>query len=334
MFTAWHAVRTLAYMTNIMPNTPMPAVSPIAIAIVVYDGAQMSAVLGLEDLFIIANRHAARNGLSALRVVTLDVCDLTADPATVYAAVIMPPNLSGARGGADKPITGFLQDQHRQGCTICSACAGVFWLGEAGLIDGRPVTTHWALEAEFQARFPQSDLRADQILIDDNDIVTAGGMMAWVDLGLFLVERHLGIHSLSYTARQLLVDPRGRQQSNYRTFRPELAHGDPSILRLQHWMEAHFADDLSVRNLAKYALFSERTFVRRFTAATGISPNRYVQALRVEKARAMLEQTRRTVQDIGWSVGYQDIAAFGRVFKSLTDTSPVDYRKRFGVRTS
>lgn len=317
-------------MTNYMPNTP----KPVSVAIVAYNGAQMSAVLGLEDLFIIANRYTAQIGRAELRVVRIEPDDPQPDTVETFTAIVLPPNLSGARGNSGDLIADFMRQQHRRGSTICSACAGVFWLGEAGLIDGRQVTTHWALEAEFLARFPQSKLATDQILIDDNDIVTAGGMMAWVDLGLFLVERFLGIEALTFTARQLLVDPRGRQQSNYRTFRPQLAHGDQTILRLQHWMEGSFGEDLSVRVLAQHARLSERTFIRKFKAATGLPPNRYVQALRVEKARALLEQTRRAVQDIGWSVGYQDISAFGRVFKSVTDTSPAEYRNRFGIRST
>lgn len=317
-------------MTKNVQNTP----TPVSVAIVAYDGAQMSAVLGLEDLFEIANRYVTQQGGTVLRIVKIGSAPLHLGVDGVHSAIVLPPNLSGARGGADDRIADYIQHQHARGCTICSACAGVFWLGEAGLLDGRAVTTHWALETEFLARFPQSNLASDQILIDDNDIVTAGGMMAWVDLGLFLVERFLGIDALTFTARQLLVDPRGRQQSNYRTFRPQLAHGDQTILRLQHWMEGSFGEDLSVRVLAQHARLSERTFIRKFKAATGLPPNRYVQALRVEKARALLEQTRRTVQDIGWSVGYQDISAFGRVFKSVTDTSPAEYRNRFGIRSS
>lgn len=312
---------------------PKHRLDPLPIAVVAYDGAQMSAVMGLEDLFMIASRYVAQEGQDELQVVRIDTDDLQPDAnETSYAAVILPPNLSGARGSADEPIADFIRNQHARGSSICSACAGVFWLGEAGLIDGRSVTTHWALEAEFLARFPRSNLATDQILIDDNDIVTAGGMMAWVDLGLFLVERYLGVGALTFTARQMLSDPRGRKQSNYRTFRPQLAHGDQSILRLQHWMEENYGENLTVRALSINAQLSERTFIRRFKSATGLPPNRYVQALRIEKARALLEQTRRTVQDIGWSVGYQDISAFGRVFKSVTDTSPADYRNRFGVR--
>ncbi|SFI52425.1 GlxA family transcriptional regulator [Jannaschia pohangensis] len=311
-------------MTNHLQNLPNASVS---IAILAYEGVQMSAVLGLEDLFLIANRHAARTGSVLLRVETLAADQLRG----TFAVVIVPPNLSGARGDGDAQVHAFLRAEHRAGATICSACAGIFWLAGAGLLRGREVTTHWALEAEFAARCPEAALQTDRILIDDDDIVTAGGMMAWIDLGLFVVERFGGPEAMTFVARHLLVDPRGRQQSNYRTFRPAVAHDDAAVLTLQHWMEGHVDADLSVRALALRAGCSERTFIRRFKAATGLPPNRYVQTLRIETARSLLEQSGRTIQDIGWSVGYQDISAFGRVFKSVTGTTPGDYRTRFGL---
>lgn len=294
----------------------------------------MSAALGLEDLFIIANRYAVQQGDTALSVQVRRSATLQAGPPQTYSAIILPPNLSGARGVSDTQVIQFIKTQHQRGSTICSACAGVFWLGEAGLIAGKPVTTHWALAPEFQARFPCSILRSDQILVDSHDIVTAGGMMAWVDLGLFLVERFLGRDALTFTARQLLVDPRGRQQSNYRTFRPRLGHQDQAILDLQRWIADNPTADLSIKGLAQRTNHTERTFIRKFKAATGLPPNTYVQHSRIEKARSLLEQTREPVQNIGWAVGYQDISAFGRVFKAVTGTSPGDYRNRFGVQNT
>ncbi len=303
-------------------------VRPSSIGIVAYDGVQMSAVLGLEDVFIIANRHDLVSDKPKLSVEKLGPDSL---PDGLFDAVILPPNLSGARGAQDTGTHSFLTKQHAQGSTICSACAGVFWLGHAGLLSGRTVTTHWALEQEFTRSFPDSHLQSEHLLIDDGDIVTAGGMMAWVDLGLFLVDRHLGPEVASHTARNLLVDLRGREQRNYRSFRPDLAHGYPAILRLQHWMEGNCNSDLSIPVLAHQSGYSERTFLRKFKAATGLLPNTYIQELRVEKARGMLEHTRNSVSQIGWDVGYQDVSAFGRVFKSITGLTPGDYRNRFSV---
>ncbi len=134
----------------------------------------------------------------------------------------------------------------------------------------------------------------------------------------------------SAAARHLLVDPSGREQRNYRSFRPILTHGDDAILKVQHWLESNIGEQIGVKHLAKYAGVSERTFLRRFKLATNQTPNSYVQNLRVEKARGLLERTKKTISEIGWMVGYQDNSAFSRVFKTTTGLNAGEYRKRFG----
>jgi transcriptional regulator GlxA family with amidase domain len=301
-----------------------------SLAIIAYDGVQEAAVLGLADLLDAANMISRRQNGVVIDVQTVRPGELP--PASVvHDAVILPPNRSGARGAADRDLHAWLRERHGAGALTASVCAGLFWLGHAGLLGSRPVTTHWALEDEVRATFPEADLQPEHLLIDDNDIVTAGGMMAWVDLGLFFVERWQGVDVLTSTARHLLIDPGKREQRNYRSFRPNLNHGDETILALQLWMEGHVRDDLSADALAGRTRLSGRTFLRRFKAATGSSPNAYVQALRVEKARGLLERTRDPVSAVGWAVGYQDISAFGRVFRSITGLTAVEYRSRFSV---
>ncbi|MEM5472187.1 helix-turn-helix domain-containing protein [Hoeflea sp. AS60] len=301
-----------------------------SLAIVAYEGVQEAAVLGLADLLDTANIISRRqNGVvidvHTIRPGALPPLSLPLD------AMILPPNRSGARGATDHELHAWIRERHGAGTLTASVCAGLFWLGHAGLLASRPVTTHWALEDEVRATFPDADLQPEHLLIDDNDIVTAGGMMAWVDLGLFFVERWQGIDVLTSTGRDLLVDPGKREQRNYRSFRPNLNHGDETILALQLWMEGQVRNDLSADSLAERARLSGRTFLRRFKAATGSSPNAYVQALRVEKARGLLERTRDPVSAVGWAVGYQDISAFGRVFRSITGLTAVEYRSRFSV---
>ncbi len=303
--------------------------SSIPIAILVYPDAQMSAVLGLEDLFLIANRLTAP-GDQRFEVSRLDSADLIGEPAP-YAAVILPPSLGRNRGEAALPVHDWLRAQHRRGAVMCSVCAGAFWLGHAGLLSGRPATTHWALAGEFRAAFPDIRLDEGQLLIDDHDIVTAGGLMAWLDLGLFLVQRWLGPQAVSKTARQLLIDPAGREQRNYRSFRPVLTHGDQAVLKLQHWLEGAAETEITVRDMAARGHMSERSLLRRFKAATGLTPKVYLQNLRIEKARGLLERSRVPVAEIGWAVGYRDPSAFSRVFRAITGLTAGDYRRRFGV---
>lgn len=303
----------------------------VSVAIVAYPGVQMSAVLGLTDLFTIANSYACEDGVAQLSVRDVTEHEVS-DPASgLFDAIVLPPTLDHAGRSNPSAFHAWLRAQHGAGALMCSACAGLFWLGDSGLLEGRAVTTHWTHEDEFRASFPDAQLNLDYLLIDDNDIVTVGGLMAWLDLGLFIVKRWLGPQVAAATERHLLIDPGGRVQHSYRNFRPPLAHGDEAILTLQHWLEGHVSEDITVQGMAERARLSRRTFLRRFKAATGYTPTAYVRNLRVEKARGLLERTLLPVSEIGWNVGYRDASAFARVFRASTDLTAGAYRNRFGV---
>ncbi|MEM7068913.1 MAG: helix-turn-helix domain-containing protein [Pseudomonadota bacterium] len=305
-----------------MPNTPK-------IAIIAYEGAQKSALYGLSEMFDLANRAVSEN-------IDLKICSEIVSPDSIEEfetlnAIILPPNLSGARGANDKELHLWIRKQHDQGAVVCSACAGSYWLGNAGILDGRPATTHWALEADFKKNFPKVLLNAEHILMDDGDIVTAGGVMAWTDLGIHLIGRWLGPSVVSRVCREMLIDPTGRQQRNYRSFYPDKNHNDQVIRSLQTWMESNVNEDLSLQILADQSGLSTRTLQRRFSACTGYSINQYVQELRVEKAKGLLELTNLPVSEICWRVGYQDVSAFNRLFNSISGLSAGGYRRRFKI---
>lgn len=310
--------------------TSHPAAADIAI--VSYPGSLTSAVLGLADLFTMANRNLPE-GAGALRVREVSAAPLAdtlpAQDGGRPDIVVLPPNLSGARGDDAPVLLDWLAAQHRSGSVMCSACAGAFWLGYSGLLEGRTATTHWALEEEFRNAFPSVTLLSERILVDENDIVTAGGVMAWIDLGLYVVQRWLGPQIMSATARQLLVDPSGREQRNYRSFRPRLDHGDRTVLGVQHWLEQQARAPVTVVEMAERACLSGRTFLRRFKAATGLAPLEYLQNLRIEHARGMLEGSTMPVAEIAWQVGYGDVSAFTRIFRTTTGLTPGEYRRRF-----
>lgn len=304
--------------------------NPISIAILAYPGAQMSAVLGLCDLISIANRYGTKYSATELGVVQISTQEI--DKTKPHDAIIVPPSLSQTRGENEKDVHDWLRSQHAAGALMCSVCAGAFWLGHSGLLNGRPVTTHWALEDEFSSKFPDTQLVTEHLLIDDNDIVTAGGLMAWLDLGLFLVNRWLGPQIVSDTARHMLIDPGGREQRNYRSFNLPLAHGDRGILKIQHWLESNLETEITIKVMAERAQLSVRTFLRRFKTATGYTPNAYIQSLRIEKARGLLERTKLSVNEICWKVGYSDPSAFSRLFRSTIGLTAGEYRNRFKVR--
>ena len=305
-----------------MPDT-------IDIGLLEYPGAQEAALLGLADLFEIASQPDRPN----LRVTRWRADGdhlVSAEPIGAPSVVIIP---SGKRGPvtADlaRPFGSGLRRLHDAGTTLASVCVGAFILGEAGLLDRRTATTHWGAAEEFRTRFPAVNLDVDRLIIDDGDIITAGGMMAWTDLGLKLVDRYLGPAAMMETAGTLLVDPPGREQCYYSTFVPRLNHGDAAVLGVQHWLHATFADNIGLSDLVGRSGLEERTFLRRFRKATNITVTEYLQRFRVNKAREMLQFGLHPVEEIAWTVGYTDASAFRKVFLKIVGLSPSEFRRRF-----
>lgn len=200
--------------------------------------------------------------------------------------------------------------------------------GESGLLAGRPVTTHWAYADAFRARFPEGRLDTDRLLIDDGDILTAGGVMAWTDLGLWLVERFLGAGIMVDTARAFLIDPPGGAQGDDGAFSPRLNHGDAAILKVQRWWHATDEREVGLAVLVARSGLEERTFLRRFHKATGLTTTEYGQRRRVARARELLRQG-LTPDQVAWEVGYADPGAFRKVFARLVGLTPAAYRRRF-----
>lgn len=295
-----------------------------------YPGAQQAALHGLTDLFTIAGGIAQEHGGAPLKVSHWTLEDLPKN--AELAALIVPGTLAGTPPFAGmESCTEWLTGLHKRGVTLCSVCGGAFVLASTGLLDGRTVTTHWMFAARLHELYPAVRVDSDKLMIEDGDLITAGGVMAWVDLGLKLVYRFLGPTVMLHTARFFLVDPAGREQRFYSSFTPNLAHGDELVLQIQHWLQQHYAEPHSVTAMAERSQLSERTFLRRFHKATGLKPTEYVQSLRVGKAREQLEFSKDSVNEIAWKVGYEDPGAFRKIFQRIIGLSPGDYRRRFAV---
>ena len=321
----------------------MPARNVLEIGILLYPGAQAATVLGLTDLFAFAQRIASEQagpGTPALRIsqwqiqtpgsAPVRVQDSLPGSSTTPAVMILPPSLEEPiTPCAAAPYSEWLRAQHSAGATLASVCAGAFLLGETGVLAGRTITTHWLYVEKFAERFADVHLDIDQLIIDADDIITAGGVMAWTDLGLRLVDRYLGASVMIDTARMLLVDPPGRQQRYYSAFAPRLAHGDQAVLAVQHWLQETGARHIALPDLAQRAGMEVRTFLRRFQKATGMTTTEYCQRLRVGRAREMLQTSQLPIERIAWEVGYGDPGAFRKVFTRIVGLTPSEYRRRF-----
>jgi transcriptional regulator GlxA family with amidase domain len=311
----------------------------IRIGILLYPNAQMSAVLGLTDLFQLADEIAGQTPA----VPRMCVQHLTLErgtPDVVFASgptsasrpdvLILPPSLAKPIApDAAAPFTEWLRACHAEGTVLASVCAGAFLLGQTGLLAGRAVTTHWTHAQTMQDRFPDTSVDADRLIIDGGDILSAGGLMAWTDLGLKLVDRYLGPVTMAATARMMLVDPPGREQRFYSGFVPRLTHGDAAILKAQHLLQSTEGREARLSALAEAAGLEQRTFLRRFQKATGLTATDYAQRLRVAKAQELLQFGQFPVERISWEVGYADPGAFRKVFLRIVGLTPGEYRQRF-----
>jgi len=293
---------------------PDPSAEPLPAVILAYPGAMPSAVLGLGDIL----GHA---GLAPLTVRQPD------DAPARARAVILPPSAREVHPGDAPWVAGWLAEQSAQGALICSACTGLHWIAAAGIDRGRPVTTHWGLEARMRTAYPGLQLDTGRLVIEHTDLVTAGGLMAWIDLALVMIERLAGRAAMLDTARHFIIDPGRRDQRRFRRFLPPMEHGDQPVLAAQQRIEAQLAEPLRATELAAAVGLSLRSLQRRFTRATGHSLTAYQQNLRIERARDLLAATTRSVAEIAAEVGYSDLPAFHRVFSRQAGMTPGRFRR-------
>ena len=298
----------------------------IQLSLLDYPGASLAAVAGLQEMFIHVARLHERDSLPSIGLTTITAKTL---PSIPPQAVILPPAF-----GNDQYLTppqtliNWLKHQANGECVMASACAGAFYLGAAGMLDHHRATTHWALEQELVNRFPLAEVDVGEILINDGRVITAGGLLSWVDLALELIAQFSNLKVMREVGRHFVVDTGRREQRYYRAFRPPLNHGDAPIEQAQFLIERTFTAPIRISELARTVALTERTFLRRFERATGLTPLSYVQHLRIQSAQRSLENTPAAVEQIAYAVGYENANAFRKLFKRHTGLSPSQYRQR------
>lgn len=302
-------------------------------------GRSAAAVHGLKEMWAIANNQAAVSPECEGRIVVIDVefapeHKAQLESAARLAAVVVPPMLPGSDLSIPQVAKDWLADRARAGTIMASACGGAFILGQAGVLDGRSATTHWSLSDEFKKRFPLVDARTEELLVDEFDIITAGGVMAWTQLGLRLVDRLMSTDVMLSTAKYMLIDPADRPQSYYAPFSPHLDHGDSAIVEVQRWLHSSLGKGATLDEMAARARTSTRTFLRRFSRATGFNPTDYCQRLKVSHSRKLLETRDISIDEIAQRCGYEDQNSYRKIFKRVIGITPGEYRARTSVSAS
>lgn len=236
-----------------------------------------------------------------------------------------------AQLAAHRDMYPWLRRHAAKGAYIAGVCAGSAYLAEAGLLDDREATTHWASAEELRRRYPKVKWRPDKMITEDRRVLCSGGVYASMDLSLYLVEKFCGHETALQVAKSLVINMPRACQSGYAVLPLSRPHDDDSIRSAEVSIERNFKRALRVEDLARERHMSARNFIRRFKTATGRTPGDYLQATRIAVAKQLLESGARSVQTVCGAVGYEDAAFFRALFKRHTGMSPAEYRERFGT---
>jgi transcriptional regulator GlxA family with amidase domain len=244
--------------------------------------------------------------------------------------VVVPGDCIAGRFGAE---IAWLRRCHAGGATLASVCTGSLMLAEAGLIDGLDATIHWAWAKSLTANYPKVRVHPNRTLIADGAeqrIIMAGGATSWQDLALFLIARFVGLRQAMGVSKLFLIDWHDIGQQPFASLVAARQVQDALIGNCQEWAALHYAEASPVATMIQVSGLSDRTFNRRFAAATGMSPIDYIHTLRLEEAKQMLETTDEPVEAVANQVGYEDTSFFGRLFHRKVGITLAQYRRRFG----
>jgi len=253
-------------------------------------------------------------------IAAIDKTDLVVIASATYIERILEKN---------PELVPWIRRQYDQGAHVASICTGVFLLAETGLLDGKSATLHWGFTEMFRRRYPQVELRPDRMFIDQGRLYCSAGVNAGMDLSLYLVEKFCGRPTAVQSAKTMILDLGRVSQAPYRCYLFSKDHGDPIVLKAQEWIEQHYKQPIDYGKMAKNFRLSRRSLERRFKQATGATPLGYLQQLRVETAKRLLEEGLQTFNEITYQVGYDDIPFFRKLFVRLAGLRPKEYQQRF-----
>ncbi len=326
----------------------MPYFKPLKIVIVGFDGALGSSLTGALDLFSFTGvswqrfvdepveprfdvQIAALRGQSfrcSNRLVIHPHCDLQE---ITDCDLLLIPTIGDS---IDKVLANSalllanISRIYKAGADIASNCSGAFLLAEAGLLDGKKATTHWGYAEKFKHDYPLVDLAETQLVTQSDNIFCAAGGSAFYDLGLLLIERYCGRDIASQTAKTQVIDSRRSSQGVYAAVKLHKRHHDSLVKEVQDYIEEHFANVLGVEEIAHHFNVLPRTLNRRFQTNIQMRPIAYIQAVRIEQAKRLLENDETNIKSLASAVGYEDASSFGRLFKRATGLSPKAFQDK------
>ncbi|MBC9930627.1 GlxA family transcriptional regulator [Chitinophaga qingshengii] len=230
----------------------------------------------------------------------------------------------------EQRLVDWLRQQHQQGAELASICVGAFLLGATGLLNGKVATTHWLFADRFRDMYPEVEIQDDKIIVDQGSIYTCGGAFSFTTFIMYLLEKFCGHEAAIIASKILMINVHQQPQDAFSIFRLQHNHADDMIIKAQQYIEKKYADTISIEALAVRYNMSIRHFIRRFEQATGNTPLAYLQRVRIEAAKKMLENSQEGVEQIAFRCGYEDMSFFRKIFKRYVAMTPKAYKEKYG----
>lgn len=321
------------------------------VAILGFDDSYASVIGGFADMLQVANAHMSRQGMptsglfewhfisqSGQPVRTSNGFELAMRPLPQnqnYDLVFIPSlHYRGWQHfqqflANQVTVREWLIKQWEQGAWLCANCTGTFVLADTGLLDNRTATTTWWLEGHFRERFPKVDLQMRPLVTESERLVCGGAHATFLLQSIHVLTQFAGKAIAMQCARSMLIDLTQTTQTPLQPLIADNTHNDPLIQQAQKWLQDHLAEQIRMKDLATRLAVSERTLIRRFNNVLELSPLTYLQNLRIDTARALLEAGDLSTERIAQYVGYSDISSFSRLFRERVGFTPGAYRARF-----
>jgi transcriptional regulator GlxA family with amidase domain len=320
------------------------------IAILAVEGCYISCAAGFADVLQVANAHQRHQQGPCCQPFEWSFITADGGPIATSNGVQIDTQRFGRRRfeaiaipaihyPGFKPFVRFLDQQQRTydwlraqwsaGAWIGANCTGTFILAQSGLLDGRAATTTWWLDQQFRSRYPKVNLHFRSVLTEVDRLICAGATATYLLQAMRIIEKFMGPTIASQCAKSMLIDVTHTGEIPYLPHLTATEHTDSVVERAQHWLHKNLAKDIRMSDLARAMAVSDRTLTRRFGAAIGKTPLEYLQAARLQAARALLEAGTMTVQSVATQVGYDDASSFSRLFRQGVGVSPGSYRRRF-----
>ncbi|WPP50633.1 GlxA family transcriptional regulator [Catalinimonas niigatensis] len=316
------------------------------VSILVPESAVMEAVADPRYLFTVVNEFlqvSSRPKLFDIELVgqTREVkfldgiysvyTDKVLDEVSETDLIVIPALFGDMKNAVvqNKAAIPWITQHYKNGAEVASLCVGAFLLASTGILNGKKCSTHWAYTNEFRCMFPEVEIVDGSIITEINGIYSSGGANSYWNLLLYMVEKYTDRDTAILAAKYFAIDIDRENQSAFAIFKGQKDHNDEEVKKAQEYIEANYAEKITIEVLVSLLSLSRRSFERRFKKATNNTIVEYIQRVKIEAAKRNFELSRKNINEVMFDVGYTDTKAFRTVFKKITGLTPIEYRNKY-----